>query len=75
MVAGRPRAEATTTEAVKKELQPVCKATERIKKQWKFQTITKELIIILYKKKYLLLANQSLVEKTRGIANVRIHVD
>ena len=50
MVAGRPKAEATTTEAVMKELQPVCKVTERFKKQWKFLTITKELIIILYKK-------------------------
>ena len=47
MVAGWPKAEATTTEAVKKELEPVCKVTERFKKQWKFLTITKELIIIL----------------------------
>ena len=47
MVAGRPKAEATTTEAVKNELQPVCKVTERFKNQWNFLTITKELIIIL----------------------------
>ena len=48
MVAGRPKAdEAAITEAVKEELQPVCKVTERFKKQWKFLMITKELIIIL----------------------------
>ena len=48
MVAGRPKAEATTTEAVKKELQPVCKVTERFKKQWKFLMTTKELIFIAW---------------------------
>ena len=31
-VAGRPKAERTTTEAVKKELPPLCKATERFDK-------------------------------------------
>ena len=48
IVAGRPKAEATTTEALKKQLPAVCKATEKFKKPRKFLTITKERIIILF---------------------------
>lgn len=52
VVAGRLKAEATTTEAVKKDLPPLCKATERFEKQLNFLTITKEHIIFLSKINY-----------------------
>ena len=56
MVAGRLKA----TEAVKKDLPPLCKATERFEKPLNFLTM-KEHIIFLSKINYSLLANQSIL--------------
>lgn len=62
MVAGRLKAaEVTTTEAVKKDLPPLCKATERFEKPLNFLTM-KEHIIFLSKINYSLLANQSILK-------------
>ena len=62
MVAGRLKAaEVTTTEAVKKDLIPLCKATERFEKPLNFLTM-KEHIIFLSKINYSLLANQSILK-------------
>ena len=62
MVAGRLKAaEVTTTEVVKKDLSPLCKATERFEKPLNFLTM-KEHIIFLLKINYSLLANQSILK-------------
>lgn len=62
MVAGRLKAaEVTTTEAVKKDLPPLCKATERFEKPLNFLRM-KEHIIFLSKINYSLLANQSILK-------------
>ena len=63
MVAGRLKAaEVTTTEAVKKDLPPLCKATERFEKPLSFLTM-KEHIIFVSKINYSLLANQSILKR------------
>lgn len=62
MVAGRLKAaEVTTTEAAKKDLPPLCKATERFEKPLNFLTM-KEHIIFISKINYSLLANQSILK-------------
>ena len=62
MVAGRLKAaEVTTTEAVKKDLPPLWKATEGFEKPLNFLTM-KEHIIFLSKINYSLLANQSILK-------------
>ena len=62
MVAGRLKAdEVTTSEAVKKDLPPLCKATERFEKPLNFLTM-KEHIIFISKINYSLLANQSILK-------------
>lgn len=62
MVAARLKAaEVTTTEAVKRDLPPLCKATERFEKPLNFLTM-KEHIIFLSKINYSLLANQSILK-------------
>lgn len=62
MVAGGLKAaEVTTTEAVKKDLPPLCKATERFEKLLNFLTM-KEHITFSSKINYSLLANQSILK-------------